>query len=57
LDTAGQETFSAMRELYYKNGEAFALCYSITSQKSFDDLEQIMNGIVKYRPRQFISFI
>jgi hypothetical protein len=40
---------SAMRELYMKNGEGFVLVYSVTSQKSLDDLEPIRNGIVRHK--------
>eukprot|EP01125_Pyxidicula_operculata_P004148 TRINITY_DN1604_c0_g1_i4.p1 TRINITY_DN1604_c0_g1~~TRINITY_DN1604_c0_g1_i4.p1 ORF type:complete len:134 (+),score=16.35 TRINITY_DN1604_c0_g1_i4:178-579(+) len=49
LDTAGQETFSAMRELYMANGEGFALIYSITSNLSFAEVEKIRNGIIKHK--------
>eukprot|EP01127_Copromyxa_protea_P000552 TRINITY_DN10469_c0_g1_i1.p1 TRINITY_DN10469_c0_g1~~TRINITY_DN10469_c0_g1_i1.p1 ORF type:complete len:216 (-),score=24.85 TRINITY_DN10469_c0_g1_i1:77-724(-) len=49
LDTAGQETFSAMRELYMKNGEGFVLVYSITSQRSLEDLDPIRNGIIRHK--------
>eukprot|EP01121_Diplochlamys_sp_Union-15-3_P003326 TRINITY_DN1317_c0_g1_i1.p1 TRINITY_DN1317_c0_g1~~TRINITY_DN1317_c0_g1_i1.p1 ORF type:complete len:215 (-),score=34.02 TRINITY_DN1317_c0_g1_i1:57-701(-) len=49
LDTAGQETFSAMRELYMKNGEGFVLVYSITSQRSLEDLEPIKDGIIRHK--------
>eukprot|EP01120_Amphizonella_sp_Union-15-10_P015382 TRINITY_DN790_c0_g1_i1.p1 TRINITY_DN790_c0_g1~~TRINITY_DN790_c0_g1_i1.p1 ORF type:complete len:215 (+),score=39.08 TRINITY_DN790_c0_g1_i1:66-710(+) len=49
LDTAGQETFSAMRELYMKNGEGFVLVYSITSQRSLEDLDPIRQGIMRHK--------
>uniref|UniRef100_A0A6B2LLI5 Uncharacterized protein n=1 Tax=Arcella intermedia TaxID=1963864 RepID=A0A6B2LLI5_9EUKA len=49
LDTAGQETFSAMRELYMANGEGFALIYSITSTLSFQEVEKIRSGIIKHK--------
>jgi len=47
LDTAGQDTFVAMRELYMRNGEGFALIFSITSVKSLMELEEIRKGICK----------
>eukprot|EP01126_Amoeba_proteus_P050985 TRINITY_DN6065_c0_g2_i11.p1 TRINITY_DN6065_c0_g2~~TRINITY_DN6065_c0_g2_i11.p1 ORF type:complete len:213 (+),score=15.98 TRINITY_DN6065_c0_g2_i11:373-1011(+) len=49
LDTAGQETFSAMRELYIKNGEGFVLVYSVTSQRSLQDLAAMRSGIIRHK--------
>jgi len=57
LDTAGQETFSAMRELYMKNGEGFVLVYSVTSMKSLDDLDPIRNGIVRHKQASDVPMI
>jgi len=49
LDTAGRDTFSAMRELYMKNGEGFVLVYSITSQNSLEHLHSIIEDIMRYK--------
>lgn len=57
LDTAGQETFSAMRELYMKNGEGFVLVYSITSKRSLDDLDAIRGGIVRHKGTEDVPIV
>ena len=36
-----QEQFTAMRDLYMKNGQGFVLVYSITAQSTFNDLQVI----------------
>jgi len=57
LDTAGQETFSAMRELYMTNGEGFALIYSITNAMSFTEIEKIRDGIVKAKGNASVPMV
>ncbi|XP_072031040.1 circularly permutated Ras protein 1-like isoform X2 [Amphiura filiformis] len=37
LDTAGQEEYSAMRDQYMRQGQAFLIVYSITDASSFDE--------------------
>lgn len=38
-----------MRELYMKNGEGFVLVFSITSQRSLEDLDPIRQGIIRHK--------
>ncbi|VDL97549.1 unnamed protein product [Schistocephalus solidus] len=49
LDTAGTEQFTAMRDLYMKNGQAFILVYSITNPASFSDLIDLKDHIAKVK--------
>eukprot|EP01128_Nolandella_sp_AFSM9_P011332 TRINITY_DN803_c0_g1_i2.p1 TRINITY_DN803_c0_g1~~TRINITY_DN803_c0_g1_i2.p1 ORF type:complete len:222 (+),score=28.83 TRINITY_DN803_c0_g1_i2:147-812(+) len=50
LDTAGQETFTALRELYMQNGQGFALVYSITSLPTLKFLDKIYRQILDFQP-------
>ncbi|KAK9457944.1 ras family-domain-containing protein [Dipodascopsis uninucleata] len=49
LDTAGVEQFTAMRELYIKNGQGFLLVYSVTDRSSLIELEQLHEQIVRIK--------
>ncbi|CAF0749767.1 unnamed protein product [Rotaria sordida] len=49
LDTAGTEEFSAMRDLYVKNGQGFVLVYSITSRATFNDLQGYYDRIMRVK--------
>jgi len=49
LDTAGTEHFTAMREMYIKNGHGFVLIYSITAESSFHEVKDIRNQIVEIK--------
>ena len=44
-----QEEFSAMRDLYVKNGQGFVLVYSITSQATFNDLNDFYDRIMRVK--------
>ncbi|XP_046381349.2 circularly permutated Ras protein 1-like [Haliotis rufescens] len=37
LDTAGQEEYSAMRDLYTRSAQGFIIVYDITNRESFDE--------------------
>ena len=46
---SSQEQFTAMRDLYMKNGQGFVLVYSITSQATFNDLIDIKDQIMRVK--------
>ncbi|KAI9019478.1 ras related protein 1b [Phycomyces nitens] len=41
LDTAGTEQFTAMRDLYMKNGQGFLLVFSIASMITLTELQEL----------------
>ena len=49
LDTAGTEQFIALRDSYMKNGQGFLLVYSITSQATLNDLNELYDQIVRVK--------
>uniref|UniRef100_A0A8C7P1N9 RAS related protein 1b n=1 Tax=Oncorhynchus mykiss TaxID=8022 RepID=A0A8C7P1N9_ONCMY len=56
LDTAGTEQFTAMRDLYMKNGQGFALVYSITAQSTFNDLQDLREQILRVKDTEDVTF-
>jgi len=49
LDTAGTEQFTAMRDLYMKNGQGFLLVYSIIAASTFKDLFDMREQILRVK--------
>lgn len=45
LDTAGQEEYSALREQWIRDGDAFLLVYSITMRKSYEAVRSLRRQI------------
>lgn len=56
LDTAGTEQFTAMRDLYMKNGQGFVLVYSITAQSTFNDLMDLRDQILRVKDSDDVRF-
>jgi len=57
LDTAGTEQFTAMRDLYMKNGQGFVLVYSITSQGTFNDLADLRDQILRVKDTEDVPMV
>ncbi|CAJ0572513.1 unnamed protein product, partial [Mesorhabditis spiculigera] len=57
LDTAGTEQFTAMRDLYMKNGQGFVLVYSITAQSTFNDLIDLREQILRVKDADDVPMI
>lgn len=50
-----QEQFTAMRDLYMKNGQGFILVYSITAQSTFNDLQDLREQILRVKDAGDVS--
>ena len=57
LDTAGTEQFTAMRDLYMKNGQGFVLVYSITAQSTFNDLTDLREQILRVKDSEEVPMV
>jgi len=57
LDTAGTEQFTAMRELYMKQGEGFLLVFSITNMNSFYELAELREQIIRIKEDDDIPLV
>jgi len=57
LDTAGTEQFTAMRDLYMKNGQGFVLVYSIIAQSTFNDLPDMREQILRVKDKDKVPMI
>ena len=55
LDTAGTEQFTAMRDLYMKNGQGFILVFSIIAAQTFDELLELHKQIQRVKDCDTVS--
>lgn len=49
LDTAGQEEFSSMRELYMRDGDCFIIVYDITQPSTLATAQHIYNWTLRVK--------
>jgi Ras-related protein Rap-1A len=52
-----QEQFTAMRDLYLKDGEGFVLVYSTTAQSTFKDLMEMHDQIIRVKDTHDVPMI
>jgi Ras-related protein Rap-1B len=57
LDTAGTEQFTAMRELYMRQGQGFLLVFSITSMSSLQELAELREQIIHIKDDENIPLV
>lgn len=51
-----QEQFTAMRDLYMKNGEGFIIVYSVTDPLSLTEATDIFQNLVRVRQKYHVGF-
>lgn len=49
LDTAGQEDYAAIRDNYFRSGEAFLCVYSILEQESLNATEELREQVLRVK--------
>ena len=57
LDTAGTEQFTAMRDLYMKNGQGFVLVFSIIAQSTFNELPELRDQILRVKDADSVPMV
>ncbi|KAK3828752.1 MAG: RAP1A, member of ras oncogene family [Benniella sp.] len=57
LDTAGTEQFTAMRDLYMKNGQGFILVFSIIVSQTFDELAELHKQILRVKDTDTVPIV
>ena len=56
LDTAGQDEFSAFREVYYRSGDGFILVCSFGDESSLREIRQFHSQVRRVREGKKITF-
>ena len=57
IDTAGTEQFSAMRDLYMKNGDGFLLVFSLGARSSFVELDKLRQEILQVKNKPDVPMV
>jgi len=57
LDTAGQEEYTELREVYMRGGEGFVIVYSIVDKKSFQEVTEFRDRIFRVKDRDKVPMV
>jgi len=57
LDTAGQEEYTELREVYMRGGEGFIIVYSITDRKSFNEVIEFRDRTLRVKDKPSVPMI
>eukprot|EP01105_Mastigella_eilhardi_P025791 TRINITY_DN7139_c0_g1_i1.p1 TRINITY_DN7139_c0_g1~~TRINITY_DN7139_c0_g1_i1.p1 ORF type:complete len:205 (+),score=64.38 TRINITY_DN7139_c0_g1_i1:60-617(+) len=57
LDTAGNDQFKLMRDLYLKNSEAFVVVYSVISKATFKDINETVESIQRAKAGEKVHIV
>jgi small GTP-binding protein len=56
-DSCGQERFNSLTRSYYRNSDAFIICYDISSNKSFENAKYWIKELEKYVDHNVIKIL
>jgi len=57
LDTAGQEEYTELREVYMRGGEGFIIIYSITDRKSFQEISEFRDRTLRVKDKTGVPMV
>jgi len=57
LDTAGQEEYFELREVYMRGGEGFVIVYSITDSNSFKEAREMKSRIQRVKDKSNVPIV
>eukprot|EP00005_Dracoamoeba_jomungandri_P001497 CAMPEP_0174256760 /NCGR_PEP_ID=MMETSP0439-20130205/5962_1 /TAXON_ID=0 /ORGANISM="Stereomyxa ramosa, Strain Chinc5" /LENGTH=188 /DNA_ID=CAMNT_0015339519 /DNA_START=115 /DNA_END=681 /DNA_ORIENTATION=- len=57
LDTAGEDEYSVMRDIYFRRAGGFLLVYSVTSRSSFEELSLHKERICRARDEESVAMV
>ena len=57
IDTAGQEEYAATSDLYIRTAQGFLIVFSLTSVKSFDEVEHIYERVLTTKDETKVPMI